>query len=175
MEIVVARNVVMRIDSFVSLLRSNCGLNMQSIISLKNKMLAFAESYIHQATLRNKPKGKKSQSGYCYYKDGISRYKWVFFFTIYYNQQLVIIHHFGWVNFLQENEAVQKSYLLMEKLNRNSDSDFQGACRTELEEERLRMFIDRDNWLTSKEKEELKKIVPIIKGISIQDACNYFI
>lgn len=120
MNIVVNKNVVMRIDSFVSILKTNFHFKEKDLLSQKNKMLSFLKNHINKVT-QNLNSGtrqeQKYNSGYCYWEDGVSNYRWIFDYRVYYNQNLVIIHQFRWVNKFRENKEVKAVFDLMERIN----------------------------------------------------------
>ncbi len=81
MDIVVNKNVVMRIDSFVSILKTNFRFKEKGLLSQKNRMLTFLKNHINKVT-QNLNNGTKQEqkygSGYCYWEDGVSNYRWIF-------------------------------------------------------------------------------------------------
>lgn len=120
MNIVVNKNVVMRIDSFVSILKTNFHFKEKDLLSQKNKILSFLKNHINKVT-QNLNSGTRQEqkygSSYCYWEDGVSNYRWIFDYRVYYNQNLVIIHQFRWVNKFRENKEVKAVFDLMERIN----------------------------------------------------------
>ena len=122
MNIVVNKNVVMRIDSFVSILKMNFHFNEKNLLTQKNKMLVSLRNHINKVTQKLHSATKqelKYGSSYYYWEDGVSNYRWIFDYRVYYNQNLVIIHQFRWVNKFLENKEVKTVLDLMERLDKN--------------------------------------------------------
>lgn len=121
MNIVVNKNVVMRIDSFVSILKTNFHFKEKELLSQKNKMLTFLKNHINKVTQDlngGTRQEQKYRSGYCYWEDGVSNYRWIFDYRVYYNQNLVIIHQFRWINKFRENKEVKAVFDLMERIEK---------------------------------------------------------
>ena len=119
MNIVVNKNVVMRIDSFLSILKMNFHFNEKNLLTQKNKMLVSLRNHINKVTQKLHSATKqelKYGSGYYYWEDGVSNYRWIFDYRVYYNQNLVIIHQFRWVNKFLKNKEVKTVLDLMERI-----------------------------------------------------------
>ena len=112
MNIVVNKNVVMRIDSFVSILKTNFHFKEKELLSQKNHI-----NKVTQGLNGGTRQEQKYRSGYCYWEDGVSNYRWIFDYRVYYIQNLVIIHQFRWINKFRENKEVKAVFDLMERIN----------------------------------------------------------
>ena len=112
----------MRIDSFVSILKMNFHFNEKNLLTQKNKMLVSLRNHINKVTQKLHSATKqelKYGSSYYYWEDGVSNYRWIFDYRVYYNQNLVIIHQFRWVNKFLENKEVKTVLDLMERIDKN--------------------------------------------------------
>ena len=91
MNIVVNKNVLMRIDSFVSILKMNFHFNEKNLLTQKNKMLVSLRNHINKVTQKLHSATKqelKYGSSYYYWEDGVSNYRWIFDYRVYYKTVL---------------------------------------------------------------------------------------
>jgi len=114
MKIVVANEVVMAVEKYVSYMKNDVGYSYDNLIENKDKMLTFLRGFIDKTIVANDNKIPKRYS--CYWKDGKSPMAWIFTFIILPRQDLAVIYNLNYKQNMKENKEIKNILSLMERM-----------------------------------------------------------
>ena len=114
MKIVVANEVVMVVDKYVSYMRNDVKYNYHDLIRNKDEMLQYVRNFINKAVVANDNKVPKQY--YCSWKDGKSPMSWIFKFIILPQQDLTVIYSLDYKHSIEENKEIKTILSLMERM-----------------------------------------------------------
>lgn len=127
MKIVVANEVVMAVEKYVSYMKNDVGYSYDNLIENKDKMLTFLRGFIDKTIVANDNKTPKRYS--CYWKDGKSPMAWIFTFIILPQQDLAVIYNLNYKQNMKENKEIKNILSLMKRMGMGINSDKSGPRR----------------------------------------------